>query len=103
MKTKAAFYLQLTYVKHMLKVLDSVLRKHCQACQGTHNVHEICAVRYWDDNKEKQRIIDIIYEDLWLEIDVGQVITEWKSLFNYAVKIYPGWYEDVRDLIVYMM
>jgi hypothetical protein len=93
MKTKAAFYLQLTYVKHMLKVL----------CQGTHNVHEICAVRYWDDNKEKQRIIDIIYEDLWLEIDVGQVITEWKSLFNYAVKIYPGWYEDIRDLIVYMM
>lgn len=103
MKTKASFYLQITYVKRMLKVLDSVLRKNCEACQGLDNVHQVCAVRYWDHHQEKNRIIDLIFEDLWAEIDIPEAVAEWKTYFNIPIKVYPGWYEEIRDLLVYMM
>lgn len=80
-----------------------MLRKNCAACQGKSNVHEVCAVRYWDDENERRHVIDSIYEQLWDEINVRQIISEWKIKFNIPIKVYPGWYEDIRDLLVYMM
>lgn len=103
MKSKETFYLQLTYVKHFLKVLDSVLCRNCNACQGKTNIHVICAVRYWESEIDRRQVIDSIYEQLWDEIDVTQIISEWKIKFNKPIKVYPGWYEDTRDLLVYLM
>ena len=103
MKTKAGLYLQLTYVKHMLKTLDAVLKNHCEACQGKGNVHEVCAVRYWDDQEERKRIIDSVFEDLWNHIDIPEVVDEWKQNFKVSISVYPGWYEEIRDLLVFLL